>query len=67
MYHFINDLIPSDEKEKNMQLYYFDSENELRNRMACSDKLNEYTIKRLMKILNINPYTIFLKSVINIP
>lgn len=67
MYHFINDLIPSDEKGKNMQLYYFDSENELRNRMACSDKLNEYTIKRLMEILNINPYSIFLKSLINIP
>ncbi|WMV49160.1 hypothetical protein MTR67_042545 [Solanum verrucosum] len=31
MYHFINDLIPKDKKGKNLQLYFFDSENELRN------------------------------------
>jgi len=32
MYHFIDDLMPSGEKMKNLQLYYFDSENELKNR-----------------------------------
>ncbi|XP_009767303.1 uncharacterized protein [Nicotiana sylvestris] len=67
MYHFINDLIPSNEKGRNLQLYFFDSENEMRNRMACSDKLNKCTVKSLMEILEINPYSIFLKSLINIP
>ncbi|KAG5578495.1 hypothetical protein H5410_058629 [Solanum commersonii] len=67
MYHFINDLIPTDKKGKNLQLYFFDSENELRNRMACSNKLNEYVVRTLMEILKINPYSMFLKSLVDIP
>ncbi|KAG5598904.1 hypothetical protein H5410_030274 [Solanum commersonii] len=67
MYHFIDDLIPSGERIKNLQLYYFDSENELKNRMACSDKLNQQIVETLMEILQVNPYSIFLKSLINIP
>ncbi|KAG5570211.1 hypothetical protein H5410_059977 [Solanum commersonii] len=67
MYHFINDLIPTDKKGKNLQLYFFDSENELQNRMACSNKLNEYVVRTLMEILKINPYSMFLKSLIDVP
>ncbi|KAK6791585.1 hypothetical protein RDI58_010666 [Solanum bulbocastanum] len=67
MYHFINDLIPTNQKGKNLQLYFFDNKNELRNRMACSNKLNENIVRTLMDILKINPYSIFLKSLINVP
>ncbi|KAG5578234.1 hypothetical protein H5410_058368 [Solanum commersonii] len=67
MYHFINDLIPTNKKGKNLQLYFFDSENELRNRMACSNKLNEYVVRTLMEILKINPYSMFLKSSVDVP
>ncbi|PHT77873.1 hypothetical protein T459_15925 [Capsicum annuum] len=67
MYHFINDLIPVNEKGRNLQLYYFDNKNELKNRMARSAKLDECIVKNLMGLLKINPYSIFLKSLINIP
>ncbi|KAG5614680.1 hypothetical protein H5410_014504 [Solanum commersonii] len=67
MYHFINDLIPIEKKGKNLQLYFFDSENELRNRMSCSNKLNEYVVRTLMEILKINSYSMFLKSLVDVP
>lgn len=54
------------ENEIFLKLYYFNSENELRNRMACSNKIKEYVVKKLIKILQIDPYSIFLKSLINI-
>nr|XP_033512702.1 uncharacterized protein LOC104098914 isoform X2 [Nicotiana tomentosiformis] len=67
MYHFIPDLLPFDKKGKNMQLYFYDNENELANRMACSRNINESIVKRLMHVLSINPYSIFLKSLTNVP
>ncbi|XP_075107418.1 uncharacterized protein LOC107819940 isoform X1 [Nicotiana tabacum] len=67
MYHFIPGLLPFDKKGKNMQLYFYDNENELANRMACSRNINESIVKRLMHVLSINPYSIFLKSLTNVP
>ncbi|XP_019235659.1 PREDICTED: uncharacterized protein LOC109215991 [Nicotiana attenuata] len=67
MYHFIPDLLPSDKKVKNLQLYFYDNENELANRMACSMNINESIVKRLMNVLAVNPYSIFLKSLANVP
>ena len=67
MYHFIDDLVQDTEKRRNLQLHFFDSENELRNRLECSSKLNEGIVQKLLEILNTNPYSIFLKSLINIP
>ncbi|XP_075077583.1 uncharacterized protein LOC107786932 isoform X3 [Nicotiana tabacum] len=67
MYHFIDDLIPSNEKPRNLQLYFYDHDNELANRMACSTRINESIMKKLMDILKVNPYTIFLKSLLNVP
>lgn len=34
MYHFIDDLVASNEKPNNLQLYFSDHENELASRMA---------------------------------
>nr|XP_016506750.1 PREDICTED: uncharacterized protein LOC107824485 [Nicotiana tabacum] len=67
MYHFIDDLIPSNEKPRNLQLYFYDHNNELANRMACSTRINESIVQKLMDILKVNPYTIFLKSLLNVP
>ncbi|KAM3238127.1 hypothetical protein P3L10_013157 [Capsicum annuum] len=53
MYHFIDDLVPSNRSAKNIQLYFYDTDNELVNRMAFSDNLNESVIKTLMDILKI--------------
>ncbi|XP_075089351.1 uncharacterized protein LOC107794475 isoform X2 [Nicotiana tabacum] len=67
MYHFINDLVPSSQPAKNLQLYFYDTDNELANQMAFSDKLNESVIGTLMDALKVNPYSIFLKSLTDIP
>ncbi|KAM3361169.1 hypothetical protein P3S68_016023 [Capsicum galapagoense] len=53
MYHFIDDLVPSNRSAKNIQLYFYNTDNELVNRMAFSDNLNESVIKTLMDILKI--------------
>ncbi|KAG5588307.1 hypothetical protein H5410_048741 [Solanum commersonii] len=67
MYHFIPDLLSSSEKPKNLQLYFYDNESELANRMAYSVHISESTVKKLMTILSKNPYSIFIKSLMNIP
>ena len=67
MYHFINDLIPSGGKRKNLQLYFYDNENELTNRMALSDNLNEIIVTKLIDILKVNPYSTFLRSLTALP
>ncbi|XP_070026003.1 uncharacterized protein [Nicotiana sylvestris] len=67
IYHFIDDLIPSNEKPRNLQLYFYDHDHELANRMACSTRTNESIVKKLMDILKVNPYTIFLKCLLNVP
>ncbi|XP_016508082.1 uncharacterized protein LOC107825708 isoform X1 [Nicotiana tabacum] len=67
IYHFTPDLLPSDKKGKNMQLYFYDNENELVNRIACSRNINESIVKKLMHVLSINPYSIFLKFLTNVP
>lgn len=67
MYHFIPDLLPSGEKPKNLQLYFYDNESELLNRMSCSTHINESTVHKIMNILSKNPYSIFIKSLMNIP
>ncbi|XP_070013113.1 uncharacterized protein [Nicotiana sylvestris] len=48
----------------NLQLYFYDNAKELKN---CSDKLNESTVKELMDILKGNPYSIFLRSLTDMP
>ncbi|XP_075108682.1 uncharacterized protein LOC107781498 [Nicotiana tabacum] len=67
MYHFIDDLIPSNKKPRNLPLYFYDYDNELANRMACLTRVNESIVKKLMDILKVNPYTIFIKSLLNVP
>ncbi|XP_070028974.1 uncharacterized protein [Nicotiana sylvestris] len=51
MYHFIEDLVPSNENPRNLQLYFYDHDNELANRMACSTRINKSIVKKLMDIL----------------
>ncbi|KAG5598941.1 hypothetical protein H5410_030311 [Solanum commersonii] len=62
MYHFIDDLKPSTGKPKNLQLYFYDNENELTNRMALADNLNELIVTKLIHMLKLNPYSTFLRS-----
>ncbi|KAG5593841.1 hypothetical protein H5410_035073 [Solanum commersonii] len=56
-------------KAKNLQLYFYDNENEneLTNRMTLSDNLNEFIVTKLMHMLKLNPYSTFLRSLTIIP
>ncbi|XP_070013986.1 uncharacterized protein [Nicotiana sylvestris] len=56
MYNFIDDLVPSNEKPRNLQLYFYDHDNVLANRMACSTRINESIVKKLMDILKIDEH-----------
>lgn len=67
MYHFIDDLCPSEKRPRNLQLHFYDNDNEVANRMTCSDKVDEFIIKELMDILKDNPYSIFLRTLSKIP
>ncbi|XP_019246018.1 PREDICTED: uncharacterized protein LOC109225707 isoform X2 [Nicotiana attenuata] len=67
MYHLIDDLYPGGKKSKNLQLYFYDNNNELANRMACSNKINESIVSELMDMLKVNPYSFFIRSLIDIP
>ncbi|KAG5568071.1 hypothetical protein H5410_064915 [Solanum commersonii] len=67
IYHFIDDLIPSAGKAKNLQLYFYDNQNELTNRMTLSNNLNERIVTKLMDILKLNPYSTFLRSLTVVP
>lgn len=67
LYHFIDQLVPSNkENPKNLQLYFFDTEHELSNRMCISSKFKKNLIEKLIHILATNPYASFFRSLISI-
>ncbi|KAL0399914.1 UNVERIFIED_CONTAM: hypothetical protein Sradi_2334700 [Sesamum radiatum] len=63
----LNDLIPKEGKGTNLQLYFHDVENEVDNRLAVSDKLKEELVLMIMKLLEANPYSLFFRSLREIP
>lgn len=67
MYHFIDDLLPSNQQPRNLQLYIYDDDTEMLNRMASSSNADQSVVQKLMNILKINPYCIFLKSLMQVP
>lgn len=50
-----------------LQLYFFDSEHELENRLYDSRILNPSIIARLMDIFHVNPYSTFFQTLGNLP
>ncbi|XP_071924414.1 uncharacterized protein [Coffea arabica] len=66
-YHFIKDLIPHEQKTVYLQLYFHDTEHELENRLATSEKLTESAVKKIMHVMESNPYASFLRSLKNVP
>ncbi|XP_022841967.1 uncharacterized protein LOC111365659 [Olea europaea var. sylvestris] len=45
-----------------LQLYFYDTENEICNRLITSDKFCEFTLRKLIDVLNKNPYSKFFRS-----
>ncbi|KAL3352294.1 hypothetical protein AABB24_020373 [Solanum stoloniferum] len=67
MYHFIDNVLPSNQQPRNLQLYIYDDDTEMLNRMASSSIADQSVVQKLMNILKINPYCIFLKSLMQVP
>ncbi|XP_071905155.1 uncharacterized protein [Coffea arabica] len=62
IYHFVNPLKPSDgEKASNLQLYFYDTEHEVQNRMVLSAKFRESIVQQLKSVLDHNPYSVFIR------
>ncbi|GER30203.1 protein kinase superfamily protein, partial [Striga asiatica] len=55
VYHFINNLSDS----KNLQLYFYDTDNEVANRLNICPRLNESIIEKVIKILSESSYARF--------
>ncbi|XP_027077088.2 uncharacterized protein [Coffea arabica] len=67
IYHFINPLVPSEgERATNLQLYFYDTQHEIANRMAISSKFRESIIQQLKDILHDNPYSTFIRSLVDL-
>ncbi|XP_022847664.1 uncharacterized protein LOC111370209 [Olea europaea var. sylvestris] len=61
-YHFINSLVPKNENPTYLQLYFYDTENKICNRLNTSDKFCEFTLRKLIDVLNKYPYSKFFRS-----
>nr|GMC91137.1 uncharacterized protein LOC109173038 [Ipomoea batatas] len=59
MYHFINDLVPGDQPPKNLQLYFFDIDHEVENRIKGADRMEASVVENLIGVLGRNPYSQF--------
>ncbi|XP_050233165.1 uncharacterized protein LOC126681661 [Mercurialis annua] len=67
IYHELPTLIPHDGIPRYFQLYFYDSSNELENRMNAVGEadLNRQLMEKLMSILADNPYAQFFRSLNN--
>ncbi|XP_074298792.1 uncharacterized protein LOC141629731 [Silene latifolia] len=61
-YHFINDVLPTQEEPRYMQLYFFDNDVELWHRLRSCPDLTQIVVSTLMRIMNVNPYAVFFRS-----
>lgn len=50
IYHFIEELLPSNEQNSYLQLYFYDTEHELEYRMYNSKKMNPLILQKVMDI-----------------
>ncbi|XP_042942909.1 uncharacterized protein LOC122277096 [Carya illinoinensis] len=67
IYHYINDLVPSNRRPSYLQLYFYDTGHELENRISNSNRMDPSIVTQLIDILRINPYSIFFRSLGDLP
>ena len=63
MYHRIDSLLPKETTPKFLQLYFYETDNELANRQNAISNLNQKIIEDLMKVMR--KYNIWLKELKN--
>lgn len=62
MYHYINDLTPENNQPKHLQLYFYDTDHELENRLHNTENLRADIVKILMDVVSVNPYAAFFRT-----
>nr|GMD14544.1 ATP-dependent DNA helicase PIF1-like [Ipomoea batatas] len=62
MYHFVNDLLPNGCHPRNLQLYFFDTEHELENKLQGVDRMDRDIVSALIQLMSGNPYGQFFRS-----
>ncbi|XP_031127556.1 uncharacterized protein LOC116029649 [Ipomoea triloba] len=62
MYHFINNLLPDGCPPRNLQLYFYDTDHEIKNRVESVARLEENIVRALIEVMSYNPYTNFFRS-----
>nr|XP_027096981.1 uncharacterized protein LOC113716755 isoform X4 [Coffea arabica] len=67
VYHFLDGLVSHRHKPSGIQLYFFDTDEELARRLDASSRLRAGTLKLLMRILAGNPYAKFFKDLRHVP
>lgn len=68
MCHYIHNLYPSGSTPPSyLQLYFYDTEAEVNNRRAFATKLQPNTIKKVIGAPDLNPYSIFFRSLRTVP
>jgi hypothetical protein len=63
LYYKMDDLVPGDNGPRHLQLYIYDSDESLSHRVQRSPDLNVDLIRKILKILENNPYVQTFKSV----
>ena len=67
VYHRINQLLPSDKPPSFFQLYFYDTEHELENRLNFSDQMSASIVRKISDVLRVNPYCQFFRSLRDVP
>ncbi|XP_031103123.1 uncharacterized protein LOC116006774 [Ipomoea triloba] len=62
IYHFINDLLPDGCPPRNLQLYFYDTDHEVENRVCEVGHLDEKIVSDLIEVMSHNPYAKFFRS-----
>ncbi|XP_074307245.1 uncharacterized protein LOC141642356 [Silene latifolia] len=62
VYQFINDILPTEEQPRYIQLYFFDTDRELWHRLQIYDEIEQTEIRIPMRVMEMNPYTQFFRS-----
>jgi hypothetical protein len=63
LYHKIDDLVPNGNGPRHLQLYIYDNDETLSHRVQRSPDLNVELIRKILRILEHNPYVQTFKSV----
>ena len=59
--------MPLDNHPFYLQLYFYDTEHKLKNRLYVSNKMNSSILEKIIDILKNNPYSNLFRTLKNIP